>query len=189
MKAILLAVVGVGVALLGMGLSRRAAPAGGGQSVAGLPLFTMPEFDLGELLTLDSAGYETPVSGARGIRNNNPGNIRAGDQWQGMTGIDGGGFVIFSAPEWGIRAMTVLIRNYRNLYGINTVRGIIARWAPPNENNTGAYISSVANQVGVGPDSELTESHIPALLRAIIRHENGSQPYSADLINRGIALA
>ena len=88
----------------------------------------------------------------RGIRNNNPGNIRLGAGWQGMadeqTDHD---FVVFKAPEWGIRAIAkILLSDARN--GITNVRGIINRWAPPVENNTDAYIAAVSNQLQVNPD-------------------------------------
>lgn len=141
------------------------------------------------VLMIATAGTLAVVSQPRGIRNNNPGNIRSGDSWRGLSGVDDAGFVIFSGPEWGIRAMTVLIRNYRNLYGIRTIRGIVSRWAPTNENDTGAYISSVSQQTGIGPDQDLSDAQLPQLLAAIIRHENGQQPYSQALIQQGIALA
>ena len=59
---------------------------------------------------------------------------------------------------------------------------MIGRWAPPNENDTGAYVRAVAASVGVGADEEI-DVHEFAILRpltlAIIRHENGQQPYRA----------
>ena len=48
----------------------------------------------------------------RGIRNNNPGNIRVSkDQWEGMTGDDGA-FVIFDSPESGVRALAKNLQSY-----------------------------------------------------------------------------
>ena len=71
----------------------------------------------------------------RGIRNNNPGNIRWGSAWQGLK-VDGKeqdkDFCVFIAPEYGIRAMCKILLNYSRLYKINTVAGIIHRWAPPS---------------------------------------------------------
>lgn len=126
----------------------------------------------------------------RGLRNNNPGNIRrSNDQWQGMapeqTDPD---FVQFISPEYGIRAMTVLLRNYRAA-GRNTIRKIITHWAPANENDTDAYIASVASYTGRDPDEQLTEADMPQLIAAIIRHENGVMPYNYAMIDSGIALA
>lgn len=127
----------------------------------------------------------------RGLRNNNPGNIRetTGSLWNGQTGTDGQ-FAIFGAPEYGIRAMSKLLMNYQALYGIDTVRGLINRWAPPNENDTGAYVGHVAESLGVHPDQTIeVAEHLPGLVAVITRHENGVQPYSDELINTGVAMA
>lgn len=130
----------------------------------------------------------------RGIRNNNPGNIRWGADWQGLK-KDGKSqdpsFCVFISPEYGIRALAKLLKNYQRLYGLNTPRKIINRYAPPNENQTQAYIQSVAQQLGVQPDTpvDLNEEGVLIIfIKAIIRHENGIQPYDTDTILRGIRL-
>ncbi|EDJ1488396.1 structural protein [Salmonella enterica] len=131
----------------------------------------------------------------RGIRNNNPGNIRWGDDWKGLvpksqrTDKD---FCQFTTPEYGIRAMIVILRNYQRKHGLNTITGIINRWAPTNENNTQAYIDSVAKSTDVAPDQHINtaDSHfMMKLLQAIIRHENGAQPYGFDVFVRAVELA
>jgi hypothetical protein len=131
--------------------------------------------------------------GTRGIRNNNPGNIRHGSsQWQGMSSDQTGdsAFVQFDAPEYGIRALTKLLRNYQDRYGLDTIRQIINKYAPPSENDTGAYVASVAGRVGVDPDARINVNNIIVpLVTAIIKHENGIQPYSAQIISTGISLA
>ncbi len=76
--------------------------------------------------------------------------------------------------------------------GIDTVREIISRWAPTNENNTEAYIQSVATACGVRPDAALNltdKGLMLKLVKAIIKHENGSQPYTDDILLIGIGLA
>lgn len=89
----------------------------------------------------------------RGIRNNNPLNIRAAkNEWQGQCGIDEGGFCIFESLEMGYRAAFRLLDTYRRKYNINTLKGIIYRWAPPEENDTNHYVQFVANHLGVVPD-------------------------------------
>lgn len=127
----------------------------------------------------------------RGIRNNNPGNIRRdGTAWQGMavnqTDPD---FVQFVSPEYGIRAIAVILNTYMVQHGLYTISGIIGRWAPPSENDTQAYISDVSNSMGVDANQILDSSDIPGLVSAIIKHENGIDPYSAAEINSGVALA
>lgn len=126
----------------------------------------------------------------RGIRNHNPGNIRHGDSWQGMAEVQTDSeYIQFTSPEWGIRAAGKLLLNYEHLYGLNTVAGIIGRWAPTVENDTGAYVTHVAERLGVGENQPLNvASVLPQLVEAIIVHENGIQPYSADTIRAGLAL-
>ncbi|WP_269933920.1 structural protein [Serratia liquefaciens] len=131
----------------------------------------------------------------RGIRNNNPGNIRWGDDWRGLmpdTQRTDKSFCQFVSPEYGIRAMIIILRNYQRKRGLKTVTKIINRWAPPVENNTLAYINSVAKSVGVNPDQEIdvTDSRvIIPLLEAIITHENGTQPYGFSVFVKAIELA
>lgn len=125
----------------------------------------------------------------RGIRNNNPGNIRHGDNWQGMADIQRDkSFVTFIQPEYGIRAMTKILHSYKRR-GVDTVAEIITTWAPPVENDTISYINHVAHKLGVNPDKPIEQSDYPELIAAIIHHENGVQPYSHSVISAGVAMA
>ncbi|ECO0902410.1 hypothetical protein AA449_28225 [Salmonella enterica subsp. enterica serovar Newport] len=88
--------------------------------------------------------------------------------------------------------MIVILRNYQRKHSLNTVAGIIKRWAPPNENNTQAYINSIAKSTDVTPDQPINTGDsrfMMKLLQAIIRHENGMQPYSFDVFVRAVELA
>jgi len=126
----------------------------------------------------------------RGIRNNNPGNlVRTGDAWQGMSSDQStdARFVVFDAPVWGLRAMARVLRNYLGA-GQTTVREIVARWAPSSENDTGAYMDAVAAALGVGVDDQVAPAQLPELMAAIIKHENGMQPYPPALFDQAIAL-
>lgn len=124
----------------------------------------------------------------RGLRNNNPGNIRHGDKWRGLAAVQSDpAFCTFIAPVYGIRAMVKILQSYRRR-GLNTVAEIISAWAPTVENDTAAYIKSVCARVGVGPNDPVEPGN-PDLIKAIIRHENGQQPYSDNTINDGIKLA
>jgi hypothetical protein len=126
----------------------------------------------------------------RGLRNNNPGNLRrTSDQWQGLAPVQTDpDYFQFVRPEDGIRAMAVTLRNYR-AGGRNTIRKIITRWAPPTENNTPAYVTSVSNYAGIDPDQQLVDSDMLVVIAGIINHENGVMPYDYALIDSGIALA
>ena len=130
---------------------------------------------------------------SRGLRNNNPGNIELGDPWQGRVPEKeqtDTRFVQFVHAKWGIRAMARIIDNYRKR-GVLSVDQIISTWAPPTENNTAAYISSVYKSTG-WPSGYLPvkeEGDYVALIKAIIKHENGINPYSDELIKEGISMA
>ncbi|ECD1688553.1 hypothetical protein EWD09_19215 [Salmonella enterica subsp. enterica serovar Newport] len=130
---------------------------------------------------------------ARGIRNNNPGNLEYSktNPWVGQTGDDGR-FAKFETPEHGIRALGRNLLSYQR-QGIDTVNDIINRWAPPSDNNdTAAYIKAVCAQLGVTENQPLDASNpdtLQALCAAIIKHENGTQPYSPDQLSTGVSAA
>ena len=60
-------------------------------------------------------------------------------------------FKEFETLAWGYRAIFVLLDTYRVRYGLDTIRGMISRWAPPSENHTGLYIRAVAADTGIDP--------------------------------------
>jgi hypothetical protein len=136
---------------------------------------------------------------SRGYRNNNPGNIdwNARNKWQGQTGIETTGspprFATFQSAEYGIRALAVLLTTYQDRHNLRTIREIIKRWAPGNENNTDAYVSAVGRAMGVPTEVQKLDMHTYADLRplveAIITHELGGQPYPAAVIDEGLRLA
>ncbi|MBB4287604.1 hypothetical protein [Roseospira goensis] len=140
------------------------------------------------------------MTAPRGIRNHNPGNIERGAPWQGLAEPDEmtpvqrmeDRFAVFKAPEWGIRAIARVLITYQDKHGLRTVRDMLNRWAPPVENDTGAYVERVARDMGVSPDTEINvHCYDPArlMVEAIIAHENGQQPYPNDVIDRGLMLA
>ncbi len=134
----------------------------------------------------------------RGYRNKNPGNIdwNARNPWQGQVGIEATGnpprFAVFESHEFGIRALAALLTTYYDRHGLNTVRKIINRWAPPNENATSEYVLAVSRFMQNQPDDVLdlhTYAHMRPLVEAIIKHELGGVPYTAAEIDRGLTLA
>lgn len=137
----------------------------------------------------------------RPLRNNNPGDLEAGDHWQGLMPVaqlteqqKHERFAVFSAPEWGFRAFAVLLCNYKKLYNCNTVRKIVNRFAPPNENPTAGYAEAVAHDVGVHPDDVIDPTEgvtLFALIKSMTKFETGSwEPYWHDAqLAQGLALA
>lgn len=141
------------------------------------------------------------MTAPRGIRNNNPGNIRkSNNKWQGLAKEQpDSAFATFVDPSMGIRALAVTLTTYYDRYNLNTVRGIIGRWAPPNENDTNAYVNAVCKQTGFQRDQILdlhTYEHMCPLVEAIIRHESGKGPmdtpntwYKQSVIDVGLQKA
>lgn len=126
----------------------------------------------------------------RGVRNANPGNIRKSkDQWEGAVGDDGA-FVIFDSPESGVRALAKNLQSYGR-QGYDSIEKIINRWAPPNENDTKAYIDSVVSATGIPATQSLDLSNpdtLSSLAQAISFHETGSR-YDPEVYQKGIARA
>lgn len=126
----------------------------------------------------------------RGIRNNNPLNIRKGNNWKGeVAKCSDGEFEQFVSMQWGVRAGFKILKNYMTGYGgrvkaLTNVHDIIHRWAPPSENNCKAYIESVCRFSGLHEFERLQFSDrnkMLALVDGMIRVECG-QPISLDII-------
>ena len=129
----------------------------------------------------------------RGLRNNNPGNLKElpGDttQWVGERATDDDPiFEEFSDPKYGIRAMGRVLDSYE-ARGIYTVRDIIRAWAPGTENDTEAYIESIKKQTGLIGIRRVLPADRPKFVAAIIEHENGINPFSLAYIAEALALA
>ncbi|MEQ5318009.1 hypothetical protein ABN239_13315 [Providencia vermicola] len=139
--------------------------------------------------------YAKNGSGARGVRNNNPGNIRKSkDVWVGQTGNDGS-FVTFATPAHGIRATGKNLLSYAR-QGYVTPEQIITRWAPPeDDNDTEGYIKFVSDYLNVPRDTALDLTDLDTLTRlsmAIMIQENGQgevSKLSNDDISSGIQSA
>lgn len=135
----------------------------------------------------------------RGIRNNNPGNIRIGNAWHGEQEYGlrteeqkrEKTFEVFVCATYGIRSIAKLLKNYQKKYRLMTIYGIIERYAPSTENRTDEYAEHVASIVGIdkGQYIDVTNPEsMRKMLSGIILHENGIQPYSWE-IEDGMLLA
>jgi hypothetical protein len=127
-----------------------------------------------------------------GQRINNPFNIRQANQ--GFVGESGeeSGFVSFDDPMYGVRAADRVLSTYGRDYGINSIRGLLNRYAPPeDDNDTESYISYVSNKLGVDPDAEIDLSNPEIrsqVLSPIAMFESRSE-YSPGQITEMIASA
>lgn len=88
----------------------------------------------------------------RGIRNNNPLNIRIGNTWLGeRNNPTDNAFEEFVSIEYGYRAAFCILRRYIRRYHKHTITAIVSTWAPASENNTQRYIDFVAAQMKISP--------------------------------------
>lgn len=81
----------------------------------------------------------------RGIRNNNPGNLRkTKDNWLGLSEEQTDrSFFQFKTMEYGVRALIITLGTYVNKYNLHSIDEIISRFAPSVENPTAHYIEVV----------------------------------------------
>lgn len=128
----------------------------------------------------------------RGIRNNNPLNIRIGNKWQGeVKNPTDKAFEQFISMEYGLRAGFIILRRYIRNYGRNTIARIVAAWAPANENNTRAYVLAVSKRTRLNYDMPVRfqdKDVMCSIVSAMIEVECG-QSVSMDLIRKGYDMA
>lgn len=128
----------------------------------------------------------------RGIRNNNPLNIRIGNVWLGeVNNPTDREFEQFVHMTYGIRAACVLIRRYINHYKLTTPKDIISRWAPRSENDTSNYVRIACGHSQLSPDTPISYTDKPTvcrLLAGMIQVECG-QPIDPAIIEQGYDMA
>lgn len=126
---------------------------------------------------------------SRGIRNNNPGNIRNSERndWKGEVAKadkKDQAFEEFETMAEGVRAMMLLLQKYQRSYNLHTVKELVERWAPRNENNTAAYVRTVCKEMQM-PECcglDLTDKGtMCALVDAMCFVENGVHIDMADI--------
>lgn len=93
----------------------------------------------------------------RGIRNNNPLNIRIGNDWYGeVSKPTDGTFEQFEEMQYGCRAAFIILHNYMYRHNLKTIPQIIERWAPKSENDTQKYVETVVKVSGIEPTKTLS---------------------------------
>lgn len=122
----------------------------------------------------------------RGLRNHNPGNLRLspGVSPPGFVGPDKDGFAVFSQREYGLDSLARLLVNYGSA-GFNTIAKITGRYAPPKENDTGAYANYLAKRLETTTDAPIDMTcteNIADLMEGIVFFENGRQPYHRTMV-------
>jgi hypothetical protein len=136
------------------------------------------------------------IEKTRGFRNNNPGNIRVGNDWKGEIKGDDSEFEVFAAVEYGIRAIYKLTATFANHYNLKSIEEFLQRYAPPIENNTKSYINTVYQYMIDHADNEQAayllnnktaaniheHNLLPLFIGGIILMENGFQPFNFEFI-------
>ena len=122
----------------------------------------------------------------RGLRNNNPGNIRKNsDVFQGEKTSSDKEFKQFKSMAYGYRAIFKILSNYGRNYHLKTIRQMIGRWAPENENDTGAYVKAVSDYAGIPADDPIDINDREQMIRIVAgmsKVENGREADMSDVI-------
>lgn len=129
---------------------------------------------------------------SRGIRNNNPLNIRIGNTWLGeVPNPTDSDFEQFVSVTYGLRASFCILRRYIRRYRRNTLRLIINAWAPKVENDTERYIKNVSQLSKLEPDEVIDYSNkekMFALVKAMAQQESGAK-LSDDILDKAYSMA
>lgn len=123
----------------------------------------------------------------RGLRNNNPGNIRINsDLFQGeIRPSKDKSFKQFETMAYGYRAMFKTLSNYYKNYKLDTIRKMVSRWAPPKENRTDRYIKAVSDYAGIPADDPININNRELMIRIVAgmsKVENGKEADMSDVI-------
>lgn len=132
---------------------------------------------------IDMANEKLP----RGLRHNNPGNIRINsDLFQGeIRPSKDKSFKQFNTMAYGYRAIFKILSNYYRNYKLDTIRKMIGRWAPENENDTDAYIKAVSDYAGIPADDPININDREQMIRIVggmSKVENGREADMSDVI-------
>lgn len=130
---------------------------------------------------IEGGSGSSPASSGGGNQPTNPGNIRNGPD---------GRITNYASPAVGLQALGRQLNLYatgksKNTGGrsLDTIQDIISTYAPSSENDTGAYIADVSKRLGVSPTAHLNlqdADTLASLMRGIVNHEQGRNPYSND---------
>ena len=129
----------------------------------------------------------------RGLRNHNPLNIRkSSTRWQGMSAVQADrSFVTFISNEWGYRAAFRILHTYITKYKLCTIKDIIARWAPPSENNTRMYTLTVVERSCIDEQARIyhtNKEYMVKIVMAMSYVENGVPAVKTE-VEKGYELA
>lgn len=139
----------------------------------------------------NAISYLDQPGAPRGIRNNNPGNLRSGEPWRGKIGKDNAGFVRFKDYVHGTRAALKVLQTYYNRHGLRTWQEVANRWAPTSDGNQpDKYAQILANYTGQST-FDLQPTTLYNAMRGITAVENGSQyanTITPEIFNQALSM-
>lgn len=143
--------------------------------------------EIEQLKVINANIYKGIMRISRGYKNNNPGNIRINsDVFEGEVRPSADkSFKQFKSMAYGYRAMFIVIRTYIQRHKLNTIRGIISRYAPSNENHTENYINVVSERSGIPADDPIdtnSKEQMTRIVAAMSFVENGVEADMSDVI-------
>jgi hypothetical protein len=124
----------------------------------------------------------------RGIRNNNPLNIRrTRTQWKGMTQRQTDpAFCQFSEMRYGLRAAFIVLHTYVTRHHLNTLRKVIGRWAPPPENNPSTYLLYICLRTGWPPNKPLPPMDAESVFWPLLVEAMAEEECGKDVMTQGL---
>lgn len=153
--------------------------AGAGFLVGG-PLGAVAGAGLGAMAgTIDQHLPGTGTSGLGTVQdiNSGRGRVRLGRHNPGNLRVPGSktAFQDFDTDEAGVQQMARQLLLYQDRDKLNTIGGIVSKYAPSNENNTKAYINAVVGRTGYSVNQKLDlhdPSQMAAVISAMLKQEN-----------------
>lgn len=125
----------------------------------------------------------------KNVRLNNPLNIERGSDWNGLANVQKDErFCTFIEPEYGFRAAYIILLKYLER-DTNTIKNIVATWAPAFENHVDNYANFVSKRVDKDVDSFVEPTDLPNIILAMADFEGAKGAYDLSIVNRGIAMA
>ena len=148
----------------------------------------VPQLEVQPLTIQDPRmGYTAPMYNGKYIENiptrsNNPGNLMYAGQPNAIPGVpraNGGNFALFANPQAGVEALERQVAKNTQERG-QSIKQMMAKYAPKSENNTAKYVKNLSKDLGISPTAKVPMSKVPALSRAISKHEGYKGEYYSD---------
>lgn len=120
-------------------------------------------------IPLSMAGGEMIRENTLGQKNNNPGNLKATEKWQGMTGKDKFGHAQFKTKELGERALIKDLQSHRRKHMNQSLKEFMNTYAKRNGPQEAEFI---AKHLGVDSNSKLKDINVYKMSKYLAKIES-----------------